>query len=235
MRERGDRPFRFVYGLLKAAHLHGHFRVKIGPPFRKLERERRNTTLQTLPLHFGGPFSVGTVSIGPVQYQHVFIRSHQIIPLFCFRLLCCRGFLPALNTCGFLLYWLPRMQPTGNHARIGSTIRQAETVAVSGLAGEGDYRQWLSAGSFPLSLADKQQVSRLPPRLNSTTCSPTDGFHQVRGLPARIVSQLIQLVSRSPVFTRHSQLSRSTSVTVPVRNRLVIRRMISVSCAFMTK
>ena len=38
-----------------------------------------------------------------------------------------------------------------------------------------------------------------------------------------------------PPFTRHSQFSRSTSVTVPVRIRLVIRRMISVSCAFITK
>ena len=72
----------------------------------------------------------------------------------------------------------------------------------------------------------------MPPRLSSTTCSPSDGFHHVRALPARSVSQLIQLVSRSPVFTRQSQFSRSTSVTTPVRIRLVIRRMISVNCAF---
>jgi hypothetical protein len=36
---------------------------------------------------------------------------------------------------------------------------------------------------------------------SSTTCSPTVGFHHVRVLPARVVSQLIQLVSMSPVFT----------------------------------
>lgn len=54
-----------------------------------------------------------------------------------------------------------------------------------------------------------------------------------RAPPARSVSQLIQLVSNSPTFTRHRPFSRSTSVTVPVRIRLVIRRMISVSGAFM--
>lgn len=85
------------------------------------------------------------------------------------------------------------------------------------------------------ALGNAKAVSRLPPRLSSTTCSPSDGRHHVRAFPARSVSQLIQLVSSSPVFTRQSQFSLSTSVTTPVRIRLVIRRMISVNCAFIGK
>ena len=61
----------------------------------------------------------------------------------------------------------------------------------------------------------------MPPRLSSTTCSPSDGFHHVRALPARSVSQLIQLVSRSPVFTRQSQFSRSTSVMDLITRRVI--------------
>ncbi len=51
------------------------------------------------------------------------------------------------------------MQPVGNHARTGFTICQTETVTVSGVAGEGDYRQWLSADNFALPLPDKQQMT----------------------------------------------------------------------------
>ena len=72
-------------------------------------------------------------------------------------------------------------------------------------AGVRRRRRWCEL--IRIDSGSAKAVSRLPPRLSSTTCSPSDGRHHVRAFPARSVSQLIQLVSRSPVFTRQSQFS----------------------------
>lgn len=49
---------------------------------RQLNRERCHTTLQPLPLHFGGALGVGPVSIGSAQYQLVLISADQVVLCF---------------------------------------------------------------------------------------------------------------------------------------------------------
>lgn len=71
-----------------------------------------------------------------------------------------------------------------------------------------------------------------PAMLKISTCSPTDGAHHVRALPARMVSHLSGVVSSPPVCTRHRPFSVSTSEMVPIRIRFVSRRRSSESCVF---
>src|SRR5476649_2294760 len=68
-----------------------------------------------------------------------------------------------------------------------------------------------------------------PPIDSSRTCSPTEGAHQQRVLPARLVIHGNQDVVLLPLPTRQRALSRSTAVTLPMRTMLWISRMMSLS------
>src|SRR5471032_1680402 len=69
-----------------------------------------------------------------------------------------------------------------------------------------------------------------PPIDSNKTCSPTDGAHQLRVRPARLVIQGSQAVMLLPVVTRQRAFSRSMAVTIPMRTRLLSSRMMSLSC-----
>lgn len=99
-----------------------------------------------------------------------------------------------------------RVQP---HAAVQGVRRRCKLAGVNG----GQCKR-----SF--EIAAHTQDHHLLIRRRTPPCAGTTGAQR---------QPVNQLVSSSPTFTRHSQFSRSSSVTVPVRIRLVIRRMISVS------
>ncbi len=112
-------------------------------------------------MHLCRPFSISPVCGGPVKYQHVFIRPHQVAPLLSLQLLWICSFLlaPALNFRHFFFLWLARVQPASNNPGISTTVCQSKAVPVTVLSRDGHYRQRFAAGRSPLALPDKQQVA----------------------------------------------------------------------------
>src|SRR5699024_5630216 len=101
-------------------------------------------------------FGVAPVGISAIKYQHVFIRTHQVIALLRFRLfLLLLSPALTLHRGAFFLRGFAGMQPTGNYARVGSAICPGNAVTVAVLTCDCDRRQWFTAGALALSLPDE--------------------------------------------------------------------------------